>query len=73
MGVCVVGRVSGVCGRWGLGVCGVVGSGCVWGGGVWLVEEGEGDFFKPVNFFEMYPLNFIFEITGFFIGGQGRA
>ena len=27
VGVCVVGRVSGVCSRWGLGVCVVVGCG----------------------------------------------
>ena len=30
VGVCVVGRVSGVCSRWGLGSCGVVGCGWWW-------------------------------------------
>ena len=49
----------------------------MWGGGVWLVEEGgrgrgRGDFFKPVKFFKIYPLNFIFEATGVFMKGQGR-
>ena len=57
--VCVV--VGGVCGRWGLGVCGVVGCG-------WWRREGEGEviFLSLLNFWKLYPLNFMFEVTGVF-------
>ena len=57
VGVCVVGRVSGVCSRWGLGV--------VWGGGVWCGgerREGEGEviFLSLLNFWKLYSSQFHF-------------
>ena len=66
VGVCVVGRVSGVCSRWGLGSCGVVGLVEVVGG------EEEVIFLSRLSFWKYILRNFIFEVTGFFMKGQVR-